>query len=109
MAIIVRTDNPENLLTAIKKAIKDEKIKTWSCDTDGDFTHETPDQQWAGKAWFRSNSDEKGELRFGLLGQQNAKKEAIKMSRAVYSVYHGRFIEMLLTHFHGHMQYPPYG
>ena len=37
---------------------------------------------------------QQGVLIFGLLG-----KKDVKMIKMVYGVYHGRFIEMLLTHF----------
>jgi hypothetical protein len=91
MAVIVKTNNPSNLLKLIYKAIDDKKIETWSYDSDGDFTH-TPDQ-WKNKAWLRPKVYT-GELRFGILGQKN-----VKLSTTIYAVYHGRFIEMLLSHF----------
>ena len=91
MAIIVKTTDPAKLLKDIKTAIDDEKIVTWSYDSDGDFTH-TPDQ-WKYEAWLKPKiySDE---LRFGIL--KNDKRD---LSTVIYGVYHGRFIEMLLTHF----------
>lgn len=91
MAILVKTQNPAGLLKAIKKAIDDENIDTWSYDNDGDFTH-TP-EQWKNKAWLRPKIYE-GELRFGILKQKN-----VELKKVIYGVYHGRFIEMLLTHF----------
>jgi hypothetical protein len=60
-------------------------------DRDGDFTH-TPDQ-WKGKAWLRPYVQQ-GVLLFGLIGQQG-----VPMTKGIYGVYHGRFVEMLLTHF----------
>lgn len=91
MAIIVNTPEPTQLLAALKKAIDDKKIETWSYDKDGDFTH-TPDQ-WAYQAWLRPVVAP-GSLIFGLLGKKDT-----QMTKVVYGVYHGRFIEMLLTHF----------
>ena len=91
MALIVSTSKPSALLGAIKKAIDDKKIETWECDKDGDFTHK-PDQ-WRNQAWLRPVVGN-GELKFGLLGKQN-----IPMTKLIYGVYHGRFIEMLLSHF----------
>ena len=91
MAILVNTQSPAALLVAIKDAIDKGHIVTWSYDADGDFTH-TPDQ-WARKAWLRPKI-ESGELRFGILGRTDE-----KLSKLIYGVYHGRFIEMLLTHF----------
>jgi hypothetical protein len=94
MAIIVKTPDPAGLLKAIRKAIDDKEVVTWSYDADGDFTHEP--EQWKNKAWLRpvipaSPSDE---IRFNIL-----KQKGINMSKATYGVYHGRFIEMLLSHF----------
>lgn len=91
MAVVVTTTNPSDLLDAIYKAIDDDEIKTWSYDDDGDFTH-TPNQ-WKQKAWMRPQVA-RGELRFGIL-----KRTDQTMSRLVYAVFHGRFIEMLLNHF----------
>jgi len=91
MAITVRTGNPFGLLAALRKAIDDKHIQTWSYDAQGDFTH-TP-AQWSGKAWLRPSVGA-GTLVFGLLGQKN-----VVMKKSVYGVYHGRFIEELLTHF----------
>ena len=91
MALIVKTDAPANLLKAIRKAIDDKKVETWSYDSEGDFTH-TP-AQWSKKAWLRPKVYT-GELRFGILAPKDT-----KLSRTIYGVYHGRFIEMLLDHF----------
>lgn len=91
MSIIVQTSQPKALLTALRKAIDDGEVKTWSYDLDGDFTH-TPDQ-WVRKAWLRPYPGS-GVLSFGLLGQKE-----VAMTISIYGVYHGRFIEMLLTHF----------
>jgi hypothetical protein len=91
MAVIVKTENPNRLLAAIKKAIDEDAIQTWSYDTDGDFTH-TPNQ-WTQRAWLRpSVRDDR--LVFNIIPPYNR-----SISREVYGVYHGRFIEMLLNHF----------
>ena len=91
MAIVVLTTNPAGLLRAIKTAIDGEEVVTWSYDSDGDFTH-TP-EQFQRKSWLRPQVQE-GKLVFGILAPQNT-----TMSKSLYGVYHGRFIEMLLTHF----------
>jgi hypothetical protein len=91
MAIIVKTNNPSGLLKAIYKAIDDNEVETWAYDADKDFTHIPP--QWKNKAWLRPEVHI-GELRFGIMGQKD-----VRMSKTIYGVYHGRFIEMLLTHF----------
>ncbi len=91
MAIIVKTPKPADLLKAIKSAIDKEEIDTWSYDRDGDFTH-TPNQ-WKNKAWLIPKVYD-GELRFGILPPTD-----VELSKVIYGVYHGRFIEMLLNHF----------
>jgi hypothetical protein len=91
MAISIRTATPKALLASIKKAIDDGHVETWSYDEDGDFTHSVP--QWQNKAWLRPKV-EPGMLRLGLLGRRN-----VEMTYEVYGVYHGRFIEMVITHF----------
>jgi|ERR1051326_397473 hypothetical protein len=91
MAIIVKTNNPSGLLSSIHKAIDDNKVETWSYDREGDFTH-TP-SQWKGQAWLRPRTYA-GELRFGII-----KRQDVELSKLIYGVYHGRFIEMLLVHF----------
>ena len=88
------TDKPRSLLAAIKKAIDEGHVKTWEYDSDGDFTHTTSSQQWTGKAWLRPIIEPDQALAFGILGQRG-----VKTSKLLYGVYHGRFIEMMLTHF----------
>src|SRR5690242_2167775 len=91
MSLIVKTNNPTGLLSAIKKAIDDEDVETWSYDKDGDFTH-TP-SQWKNKAWLRPETGV-GELRFKLIPPQGE-----SITKAISGIYQGRFIEMLVTHF----------
>jgi hypothetical protein len=91
MAIRVSCENPGQLLRDIRQAIRNGSIETWELDRDGDFTH-VPDQ-WKNLAWFHPIVEE-DRLVFRILGQRSK-----KMSKATYGVYHGRFIEMLLSHF----------
>lgn len=91
MAVIVKTSKPSDLLKAIRKAIDEKKIETWTYDSDGDFTHNPV--QWSHKAWLKPKVYTT-ELRFGILSRKDT-----KLSTTIYAVYHGRFIEMLLTHF----------
>ncbi len=91
MAIVVKTNNPSSLLSAIRRAIDNDKIDTWSYDTDGDFTH-TADQ-WNRRAWLRPIVRE-DRLVFNIIPPR-----AKDISRVEYGIYHGRFIEMLLNHF----------
>jgi hypothetical protein len=92
MAIIVRTSNPGSLLASIKTGIATSKVRTWSVDSDDDFTHIA--DQWIHKAWLRPRIARYDLLVFNVLSPRNT-----RMSRVVYGIYHGRFIEMLLTHF----------
>jgi len=87
-----KTDKPNALLAAIKKAIDDKKVTTWSYNTDGYFTH-TP-EQWKAKAWFLPSVVAGSELRFGIIRPNNG-----TIGTEVYAIYHGRFIEMMLAHF----------
>jgi hypothetical protein len=91
MAIIIYTKNPNDFLDKIYSAIDKGDIDTWSYNTDKDLTH-SPDQ-WKNKAWFRPITDI-DILRFGIVANQK-----IEFTYQLYGLYHGRFIETLLTHF----------
>lgn len=90
MAIYISTDNPQGLLDNIRKNIESQTIQTWNEDSEGDFTHVS---QWKEKAWFKPFIRE-NRLDFGLIGRKDE-----DMTKMIYGVYHGRFSEMLLTHF----------
>lgn len=90
MAIIVKTKKPKSLVGKIIQMIDDEVIDTWSYDDDKDFTHVG---QWKDKAWFTPGYEE-GQVKFALLGRKN-----VNMTLMEYSIYHGRFVELLLNHF----------
>ena len=90
MAIIVKTISPQRLVNRIAKMIDENVIDTWSYDIDGDFTHIG---QWENKAWFTPEYDV-GQVKFALLG-----RKSVDMTLMEYSVYHGRFVELLLNHF----------
>ena len=97
MAILVETNNPERLLRLIRDAIDDGTVRTWSYDDDNDFTHTAP--QWVRQAWLRPRTTSE-RLVFNILTPQD-----VRLSRVTYGIYHGRFIEMLLTHFDEKMDY----
>lgn len=90
MALHFETANPRALLDRLRKAIDDEAIVTWSYDHDGDFTH--TEGQWSKKAWLRP-SIESGKLSFYIIAPKG-----VHISKRVYAVYHGRFIETTLSH-----------
>jgi hypothetical protein len=91
MAVNVNVQNPASLLALIKRGIDERAIQTWAYDGDGDFTHSA--QQWNRKAWLRPSLGNGG-LVLNIVSPQG---QAI--SKEIYGVYHGRFIEMLLVHF----------
>ena len=91
MAILISASNPRALLDKIYAAIDEKKIETWAYDKDRDFVHSP--QQWAHQAWLRPTV-KPDQLILGILGPKS-----VVMSRVVYAVYHGRFVEMVLTHF----------
>jgi hypothetical protein len=91
MAVRVFTGNPSVLMRSIRSSIADGSVVTWSIDSDGDFTH-SPDQ-WKNRAWFRPRIlDDR--IIFNILGPKSK-----TLTRTEYAVFHGRLIEMLLTHF----------
>lgn len=94
MAIYVETNSPQSLVDKIKEAIDQNKIDTWSYDSDGDFTHNV--DQWRYNAWIRPKVEDTRVV-FAILGRTDKPLSVID-----YGVYHGRFVEMLLNHFDGH-------
>jgi hypothetical protein len=91
MAIYFETKTPKKLLAAYKKAVDDGHVDTWSYDQDGDFTHTA--EQWSNKAWLRPKIQEGTALVFYIL-----KPQETELSTIVYAIYHGRFIESMLSH-----------
>jgi hypothetical protein len=91
MAIIVTTAMPNKLLSSITAGTEDGTVRTWSRDSDGDFTHST--EQWNKKAWFRPRVAA-GQLILNIFPPRDQ-----VLSSVIYAVYHGRFIEMILSHF----------
>jgi hypothetical protein len=91
MAIRIYTNEPpKRLLEKIRLLIGRGQITDWSYDHSGDFTHTA--EHLKSKAWLRAEILD-GTLRLILIGPRDA-----DMSRAVYSAYHGAFVQMLFTH-----------
>lgn len=87
--------DPQALLSSIKNAIMQGHIVTWkhSVHSGKDhFTHTTPDKQWENKAWLRAKV-EADKLTFEIV---RPKEKSVP--RAVYAVYHGRFIQTTIDH-----------
>jgi hypothetical protein len=94
MAISVSTAAPRALLNGIRKAIDDNKVRTWGYkDLDGVryYTHTTT--QWEKLAWIKATVYSDGVV-FNIVPPQGK-----AISPEVYAIYHGRFVEMLLAHF----------
>ncbi|MDM8556915.1 hypothetical protein QUF75_19485 [Desulfococcaceae bacterium HSG7] len=90
MAVMVYAEEPKWLLNAIYEELEDNEITTWKCDNEGDLTHSP--SQWRHIAWMRPRV-RKGRLIFNIIAGEDI------VSKRIYGVYHGRLIEMLLTHF----------
>lgn len=92
MSLRIDSANPTQLLARIKTAINAHHVETWSCDKDGDFTHVPA--QWKDKAWWRP------EVKIGFLELRLILPQDVQaLDATTLGVYHGRFIEMLMTHF----------
>lgn len=91
MAIHFETATPKRLLATYRKAIDDGHVQTWIYDSDGDFTH-TADQ-WIKKAWLRPRILERSELTMYILCPRET-----ELSSVLYAIYHGRFVETMLSH-----------
>ncbi len=90
MAIILKSNQPQWVIDQLHKRIDNNIIETWTYDEDGDFTHVG---QWKNKAWMGVRV-EKNRLYFYIIG-----RKSIDMSLMEYSVFHGRFVELLLNQF----------
>lgn len=100
MAIKLKGASAE-ITSKIISEIANQKIKTWSHSKFGAtdyFTHDVPSGQW-GKAWIKETKrtpllDGKYEVTYTVHTVKGT-----NMSSITYAVYHGRFAEMLLSHF----------
>lgn len=98
MAIIIKTENPKQLLHSLNTAIKNKEILTWMVDDDGDYT--ITRDQWQYHAWMKPYSCEiEGVLRFGIVQSRR-----FRMTKELYGIYHGRFVATLLSHFDTQME-----
>ena len=91
MSIFVKSSNPQKLVNAINEKIANSNIDTWSVDKDGDYTHNVT--QWRYHAWLHPII-ETDRVVFAIWGRANEDLNVVD-----YAIYHGRFVEMLLTHF----------
>jgi hypothetical protein len=92
MSVRAFTDDAAGLLTRIKKLIDQGHITTWSYDADGDFTHTAAGGQWKNKAFLRP------QVKSDMLRLVIVNNTKVPLTREIFAVYHGRFIEMLIAH-----------
>lgn len=93
MAIYVTTENPLELYKKIGNAINAGEIETWKIDDNKLLTHATSTGQWERAAWFGCKLED-GLAIFFIVGRNDR-----AMTIEEYAIYHGRFLEMLLSHF----------
>lgn len=94
MAIIIKTNHPDVLLDKIYAAIDQKKADKWTRLTDGRITYGAI--LWKNEAFFKPQIwVDDNELRFGLLKRKDRKH----ISSKLYTVYHSKFVEMLLSGF----------
>lgn len=94
--ITITTENPLTLIASIDFAMRSNVIRGWTIDGVGDYTMTSNFR--GNRAWFRHRIHG-NEIQFGIIGSRSA-----PMDRTLYSVYHSRLIEVLLTHFDNDIQ-----
>ena len=94
MAVIIKTNSPEQLHDGFTNAIREFQILTWSVDSDGDFTVER--ELWRNHAWMRYYRIDGESVAFGIV--ESRKYPLVK---DLYGIMHGRLVATLLTHFDG--------
>ena len=94
MAIFIKTKDPKELLGLIRSQIDNDIIKYWVYDLDGDIT--CIREELLGKAWLHPYLLD-GFLAFGIMGRKN-----VQLSIDTYSIYHGKFVEILLNKLGSH-------
>lgn len=96
MALIVECNQPLVLLAEVYYFLRDNNVQAWCFDTKGDFTYKYDNLYMS--AWFRPRKDlittSSSQLIFGII-----KSKDYRLTKSLYSFYHTRFAEMLLTNF----------
>ena len=93
MALYVKIKDGFDIKDKIISNIRSGIISTWEYDKYGDFTH-VP-YQWRNEAWMSYiDTDDDNNAKFGIVSRNDR-----ELTKIIYSIYHGRFAEMLLTHF----------
>lgn len=94
MAIIIKTNHPSELLDNIYAGIESKKVEKWVLLNDGRITYSG--FLWKNEAFLKPQIwVEENELRFGLIKRKDRKH----ISSKLYTLFHSKFVEMLLTNF----------
>lgn len=98
MAIIIKTTNPQKLKDLIYKELDAGNLRTWKRrGKTEEITHYTSEGQWDDKAWLTPRIAAEDKLVFNINFPDNADLNQV---RVIYGIYHGRFIERLVTNFY---------
>lgn len=89
MAILIRTNHAQSIVYRLKEQINNNLNMAWAYDEEGDFMYK--DGKLA--AWMRPVVGT-NRLDFYVVGRKDT-----EISVQEYAVFHGRFVEMLLTYF----------
>lgn len=91
MAVIIKTNNPQNILELFENHVRRRDITTWIVDADGDFTIANP--KWTFMAWMRPILEEE-QLVFGFVSSTK-----YEITKGLYGIYHGRLAATILSHY----------
>jgi len=96
MTISIHTANPDLLMDKIYEAIDNKQAEKWVRTTDGRLTYGT--LLWRNEAFFKPQIwVDENQLRFGLIKRKDRKH----ITSRLYTAFHSKLIEMLLTRFDG--------
>lgn len=91
MSLKIITYRPGALLLKIKRGIENHVIEEWTIEPEGRFSCKCGDQYQ--KAFFRPEIG-RDELLMGIIPSKN-----VELTPYIYSLYHSKFIEMLIFNF----------
>ena len=96
MRIEAITEEPQKLINAINKAIKDEDLKTWTkiVDKKDEILYSHLPQQWNEKAMLKPNI-QKDKVRFSMVWWDKNEQPTDETKGYIL----GRFTEVLMVHF----------
>lgn len=92
MAVIIRTNSPDQLRDGFTNAIRGLQIATWVVDSEGDYTIKR--ELWRNHAWMRFKKIDDNSAAFGIV-----QSKKYPLTKDLYGIMHGRLVATLLTHF----------